>query len=185
MDIDPAIDRIIHHPDEIARRVDEIAQEIRRDYAGRDLTFIVLIKGAAVFASDLARKLPFRIEIEFISASSYGSDTVSSRDPSITDAIRSDLSGKHLLIIEDIVDTGHTIVNVIKFLKKKNPANIALCAFLDKPSRREVEVKIDYAGFSVPDVFVVGYGLDFAQQFRNLPYIGVVKDEFIKRMSGS
>jgi len=181
--MDPAIEKVLYESEEIDARVTELAREIRSDFAGKKPTFIVMIKGATVFASDLARKIPLRIEIEFISSSSYGSSTKPGDERKVLDLIRTDLTGRNLLIVEDIVDTGWTVKGIIEILKKKNPSDIAVCAFLDKPSRREVEIDIDYVGYEVPDHFVVGYGLDFNEEFRNLPYIGVVKDEYIKQVT--
>ena len=160
---------------EIRARVKEIAYDITRDFEGRHITLLGTLKGAVFFLTDLARELPFDIEIDFIRASSYGNQTESSGTVAIDHAPAVKIEGKNIIVIEDIVDTGHTAVRLREYLLKQNAAEVRLCSLLDKPERRvEQGLKIDYLGFEIPDKFVVGYGLDYAQRYRNLPYVGIL-----------
>ena len=163
--------------DVLARRVQEMGQQLSEDYADLDPMMVVVLKGSAVFASDLLRQMPIPLQIDYIGTSSYGDDTESSGHVRIVKDIDADLKGRHVLIIEDIVDTGLTLNYLLKTLTLRDPASLKICALLDKPSRRQAEVPVDYVGFSIEDHFVIGYGLDYASRYRQLPYIGVLKLE--------
>jgi hypoxanthine phosphoribosyltransferase len=153
-----------------------LAAEISRDYQDKNLLLIGILKGSFVFMADLVRKLDFPLEVDFIRLSSYGSSTRTSGSVKVVQGLRSAFRGRHLLVVEDIVDTGITVAFLIDYLKKKGPASVKLCALLDKPSRRRVTVTIDYLGTTVPDKFLVGYGLDFDEKYRNLPDICVLEE---------
>jgi len=157
--------------EQIDKRITELTDEIRRDYKDKKPMFLSILKGSVIFLSDIIRKLDMAVEIDFIKLSSYGTDTVSSGEVKLFQDVTLPVEGKDILIIEDIVDTGLTISFLIDHLKSKNPASVKLCTLLDKPSRRKVEVYIDYTGFTVPDRFVVGYGIDYNEQYRQLPDI--------------
>ena len=159
----------------IAARVESMAEEISDRFADTDkLVVIGLLRGSFMFIADLVRELDLPVEVDFMETSSYGNSTESSREVRILKDLRSDIGGRDILVVEDIVDTGHTLHHVSQLLKTREPNRMLVCALLDKPSRREVEVKADLVGFEIPDEFVVGYGIDFAQRNRNLPYIGSV-----------
>lgn len=159
----------------IAARVESLAGEIRSSYSDSDkLVVIGLLRGSFMFIADLVRELDMPVEVDFMETSSYGNSTESSREVRILKDLRSEIAGRDILVVEDIVDTGHTLHHVTQLLASRNPKRMLVCALLDKPSRREVEVKADLVGFEIPDEFVVGYGIDFAQRNRNLPYIGAV-----------
>ena len=160
----------------IAARVEELAREITAHYRGTDKLVVVgLLRGSFVFIADLVRELDLPVEVDFMEASSYGNATHSSREVKILKDLRGEIAGRDVLVVEDIVDTGFTLHHVIHLLKAREPRRLKVCALLDKPSRREVPVKADWTGFEIPDEFVVGYGIDFAQRNRNLPYIGKVR----------
>ena len=157
-------------------RVDALATEINEHFQGTEkLVVIGLLRGSFVFIADLARRLDLPVEIDFIEASSYGDSTTSSREVRILKDLRAPIEGLDVLVVEDIIDTGHTLSHVTKLLKARKPARMEICTLLDKPSRREVDVKAAFTGFEIPDEFVVGYGIDYAQRNRNLPYIGKVR----------
>ncbi|HET7410436.1 MAG TPA: hypoxanthine phosphoribosyltransferase [Paracoccaceae bacterium] len=161
---------------EIARRVDALASEINAFFAGTDKLVVVgLLRGSFIFIADLARRLTVPVEIDFIEASSYGNATTSSREVRILKDLRGEIEGRDVLVVEDIVDTGHTLSHVLAILGTRNPARLETCALLSKPSRREVTVPVRWIGFEIPDAFVVGYGIDYAQRNRNLPHIGAVR----------
>ncbi len=159
----------------IKRRVQSLGKEITRDYHGRSPLLIGVLRGAAVFLSDLIRHINLELEVDFIALSSYGSATETSGQVQLVKDLESSIDGAHVILVEDIVDTGLTLNYLVGNLKSRNPASLRVCALLSKPSRRKVDVNIDYLGFEVPDSFVVGYGLDYDQQFRNLPYIGILQ----------
>ena len=160
----------------IAARVEELAREISAFYAGTDkLVVIGLLRGSFIFIADLVRELDLPVEVDFLEVSSYGDDTRSSREVRILKDLRGKIEGRDVLVVEDIVDTGHTLARVLDILRTRHPAQLEVCALLDKPSRREVEVKATWTGFEIPDRFVVGYGIDYAQRNRNLPHIGAVR----------
>jgi hypoxanthine phosphoribosyltransferase len=160
----------------IAARIEELAQEIQRAYAGTNkLVVIGLLRGSFVFIADLVRELDLPVEVDFLEASSYGDSMESSREVRILKDLRGEIAGRDVLLVEDIVDTGFTLHHVINLLKTRKPKRLETIALLDKPSRREVDVKATWIGFAIPDEFVVGYGIDYAQRNRNLPYIGKVR----------
>lgn len=159
----------------VENRIKELAKQIEKDYAGEELYCVGLLKGSVVFLSDLVKEINSPVIIDFMSVSSYGSETVSSGDVKILKDTDLDLRGKHVLIVEDIIDTGLTLEHVIKYFKdSKGVKTLKTCTLLSKPERRKVNIDIDYVGFDVPDKFVIGYGLDYDQKYRNLPYIAVV-----------
>ena len=160
----------------ISARIEELAREIRTAFAGTDKLVVVgLLRGSFVFIADLVRELDMNVEVDFLEASSYGDSTESSREVRILKDLRGEIAGRDVLVVEDIVDTGHTLHHVTTLLKSREPARLKTIALLDKPSRREVDMKADWTGFEIPDEFVVGYGIDYAQRNRNLPYIGKVR----------
>jgi hypoxanthine phosphoribosyltransferase len=172
---DYVIDRMISAK-AIAARIEELARNIRDHYADTDKLVVVgLLRGSFVFIADLVRELDLPIEVDFLEASSYGDGMESSREVRILKDLRGAIEGRDVLVVEDIVDTGHTLHHVTALLKSREPRRLKSIALLDKPSRREVDLKADWTGFEIPDEFVVGYGIDFAQRNRNLPYIGKVR----------
>lgn len=164
--------------DAIAARVAELGAQITKDYAGRteDIVVIGVLKGSVIFLADLVRHIGLPVYLEFIGISSYGDATVSSGVVQITQDLSRPIAGKHVIVVEDIVDTGHTVHYLLENLATRRPESIRLVSLLHKPERSEREIQIDYLGFTIPNKFVVGYGLDIAQQFRNLPFIGYQGD---------
>lgn len=161
---------------DIRRRVSELAAQISHDYAGKeDVVLLAVLKGAFIFLADLARQFTVPHRVEFMALSSYGKGTVPSDQIRVEMDVRDNIEGSHVIVIEDIVDTGQTLRHLIDLLETRRPASVSICSLVRKPDRHEVEVEIDYLGFDIPDVFVVGYGLDYAEQYRTLPYIGVVE----------
>lgn len=158
----------------IAARVRELGSEITRDYQGRNLVVVCVLKGSFVFAADLARAIDLPIRLDFLGVRSYGQDTESSGVVQITQDLSHPIEHDDVLLVEDIVDTGLTVAHLVDLLRTRAPASIKVCALLHKPSRARIQVSVDYVGFTIDDRFVVGYGLDFAQRYRNLPYIGVL-----------
>jgi hypoxanthine phosphoribosyltransferase len=161
--------------EQIAARVRELGAQISRDYADRRLVLVSVLKGSFVFTADLARAIDTTVRIEFLGVRSYGEGTSTSGVVQITQDLSRPIEGDDLLIVEDIVDTGLTIAHLLELMRTRHPASIKVCALLHKPARTRVEVPIDYLGFTIEDRFVVGYGLDWAERYRNLPYIGVVE----------
>ena len=160
----------------IAARIEDLAREIRDEFSKTDQLVVVgLLRGSFVFIADLVRELDLPVEVDFLEASSYGDTMESSREVRILKDLRGKIEGRDVLLVEDIVDTGHTLAHVVQFLQTRKPRNLRTIALLDKPSRREVDFKADWTGFEIPDEFVVGYGIDYAQRNRNLPYIGKVR----------
>jgi hypoxanthine phosphoribosyltransferase len=160
----------------IAARIEELCDEIAEEYKDTDKLVVVgLLRGSFVFIADLVRELDLPIEVDFLEASSYGDTMESSREVRILKDLRGAIEGRDVLVVEDIVDTGHTLKHVTKLLKTRKPARLRTIALLDKPSRREADIRADWIGFEIPDEFVVGYGIDFAQRNRNLPFIGKVR----------
>ncbi len=161
---------------QISARVGELAEEIEAHFAGTGrLVLVGLLRGSFVFIADLARRLSLPVEVDFLEVSSYGNATESSREVRILKDLRGEIEGRDILVVEDIIDTGHTLRHVLDILATRHPARLEVCALLDKPSRREVPVKARWTGFEIPDKFVVGYGIDYAQRNRNLPHIGAVR----------
>lgn len=171
----PNIEKLLPE-DKIQARVRELGEEITRDYAGKNPLVVGVLKGAYVFISDLMRHIDLRIGIEFMAISSYGLEQRSSGEVKIIKDLDVAIEGRDIIIVEDIVDTGITLSYLIANLQQRGAATVKLAAFLDKPSRRQRPVAIDYCGFQIPDAFVVGYGLDFAERYRNLPYVGILKN---------
>jgi len=163
---------------QISVRVAELAAQINKDYAGKDILLVGTLKGAYIFLADLSRLLPTTTQIDFLKVSSYGDSTSPESEVKFDHYPTIELQGKHVILVEDIVDTGHTLAFLREYITAQNPASLRVCALLDKPSRREVKLDpIEYLGFPIPDKFVIGYGLDFAQNYRNLPFIGVYKPD--------
>ncbi len=157
------------------KRVSEIAAEINEKYKGETLLVVGVLKGSFMFMSDLLKKINLDTEVHFFKASSYGEGTESTGVVKISKDIDRDIEGENVLLVEDIIDSGYTMQKVLQLLKSRNPKNLELCSCLSKPDRRVCEVKIDYLGFEIPDEFVIGYGLDYAEKYRNLPYIGYIE----------
>ena len=168
--------KILISNDEIAKAVDRLACEIRRDYQDKQPLLIGVLKGSFVFIADLIRKIDLPLELDFIRLSSYGSACESSGTVKVIQGAKTPVKGRDVLVIEDIVDTGMTTYFLLNYLKRKRPASLKLCALTDKPSRRRVPVPIDYLGFTVPNEFIVGYGLDFNEKYRNLPHMYILED---------
>ena len=168
---------VLYTEEQIAKRVAELGAELTRDYAGKNPLVIGILKGASVFTTDLIRHIDTPMQLEFMVVSSYGSGTKTSGSVKIRKDADADMRDRHVIICEDIIDSGVTMSNLFPLFATRKPASLKLCALLSKPSRREVEIKIDYLGWEVPDEFLVGYGLDYAEHYRNLPCIGVLKPE--------
>jgi hypoxanthine phosphoribosyltransferase len=169
--------RILFSEEAIEQRVAELAQDISKEYSGKDVVAICILKGALVFFTDLVRRFSFPVTIDFIKASSYGSGTVSSRNLVISKDISTDIQGRHVLLIDTIIDTGETMACLYKRFLEQGPASLAIVGLLDKKPRRTAEVQIKYKGFEIADLFVVGYGMDYGEQYRNLPYIAVLDSD--------
>ena len=161
--------------EKILQKVEELARTISDDYAGKDLLVIGVLKGSFVFMADLVRNLSIPARLDFVKLASYGGETKSSGKVRIDLDLSGKVRGKDILVVEDIVDTGLTLSELRKILLSRQPASLKICALLDKPSRRKVAIKVDYVGFEIPDKFVVGYGIDWDEQFRDLPYVGVIE----------
>ena len=174
---DAHIGEILVQPDELTHRVRELAGEISTDYTGRDLLLIGVLKGAVFFLSDLMRHLEIDCEVDFMAVSSYGSSTDSSGIVRILKDLDAPIADRDVLIVEDIVDSGLTLSYLFRMLRARNPATLEVCALLTKPERREVDLPIRYVGFEIPNRFAIGYGLDHAERFRNLPYVAVLEGE--------
>ena len=175
--LEQAIQEVLFSEEQLDRRVREIAAQIEKDYEGKEIMLISVLRGSFVFMADLCRRIDLPCTLDFMSVSSYGSGTKSSGQVQITRDLSSDITGKHIIVVEDILDSGNTLSYLLKLLEQRNPASIRLCTLLNKPERRVKHVDVHYSGFDIPDAFVVGYGLDYAEQYRNLPYIGILKPE--------
>lgn len=172
------IKNVLVTEDQLKARVKELGAQISKDYAGKDLLLVSILKGSVVFMADLMRAIDIPCEIDFMVVSSYGgANTTSTGLVKIIKDLDADLSGKDVLIVEDILDTGVTLFNLVPMLKMRHPNSVKICTILDKPSRRKADIRADYTGIEVPDEFVVGYGLDYDEKYRNLPYVGVLKPE--------
>ncbi|HTF88928.1 MAG TPA: hypoxanthine phosphoribosyltransferase [Planctomycetota bacterium] len=179
------IERILISELEIRAGIDRVAAEVTRAYTGRDFTVVAVLKGSCVFASDLIRRIPVPLELAFLAASSYGSETTS-RDLRINFLpLDSEIAGKNLLLVDDILDTGRTLFRLKQEMLDRGAAEVRTCVLLDKPARRSVEFEADFRGFEVQDLFVVGYGLDFAGRYRNLPYVGALKTSAFERLQSA
>ena len=173
--------KVLLTEDEISARVDKLAADIRRDFADKHPLFIGVLRGSFIFMADLVRKVDIPCTLDFMATSSYGKSTTSSGTIKVTKDISADIEGRHVIIVEDILDSGLTMEFLVDMLKAKKPASITTCTLLDKPERRKANITADYFGFEVPDEFVVGYGLDFADNYRTLPYIGILKPEVYEK----
>ena len=167
--------RVLLNEEEVDRRIKEIAEQINKDYEGKAVHLICILKGGVFFTCELAKRLTIPVSLDFMSVSSYGSDTKSSGVVKIVKDLDESLKDKDVIVVEDIVDSGRTLSYLLEKLRDRGPASLRLCTLLDKPERRVIDVHVDYTGFNIPDEFVVGYGLDYDQRYRNLPYIGVVE----------
>lgn len=167
--------RVMIPEQEVDARIEELGKQISEEYAGKQVHLICILKGSVFFTCELAKRITVPVSLDFMSVSSYGDETVSSGRVKIAKDLDESLEGKDVIIIEDIIDSGNTLHYLMDVLAKRNPNSLKLCTLLDKPDRRVKDVKVDYVGFAIPDEFVVGYGLDYAQKYRNLPYIGVVE----------
>lgn len=167
--------RVLIPEEEVDKRIAELAKKISEDYAGTSVHLICVLKGSIFFTCELAKRITVPVTLDFMSCSSYGSDTKSSGVVKIVKDLDEAIEGKNVIVIEDIIDSGRTLSYLLEILEARKPQSMALCTLLDKPDRRVKEVKVDYTGFEIPDEFVVGYGLDYAQKYRNLPYVGVVE----------
>ncbi len=171
------IQEILLSEEEIEAKVKELGERISEDYQDRELVIVGVLRGAFLFLSDLIRHIKVPISVDFVAISSYGGYTESSGVVKIVKDLDESIEGRHILIVEDIVDTGLTLDYLLRIIRARKPASVKVCALLDKPTRRQVEVDIHYKGFEIPDKFVVGYGLDFNQRYRNLPFVGVLKPD--------
>jgi hypoxanthine phosphoribosyltransferase len=171
------VERVLLSEKQLAERIEEIGAKITADYAGKEILMIGVLRGAVLFMADLARAIKIPVAIDFMAVSSYGAGTSSSGVVRILKDLDEDVEGKHVLVVEDIIDSGLTLNYLIDNLKSRKPASIKICTLLNKPERRKVNVDISYNGFTIPDHFVIGYGLDYAEKYRNLPFIGILKPE--------
>ena len=161
--------------EDVDKRIQEIGAQISKDYAGKQVHLVCVLKGGVFFLCELAKRITIPVSLDFMSVSSYGSETKSSGVVRIVKDLDEPLKDKEVIVVEDIVDSGRTLSYLLEMLKDRGPKSVKLCTLLDKPDRRVVDINVDYTGFAIPDEFVVGYGLDYAQKYRNLPYIGVVE----------
>ncbi len=162
---------------ELEGKVRELGKQITNDYQGEEVTLVGLLRGSVVFLADLCREIDLEVKIDFMNVSSYGNSMESSRDVKILKDLDDSIKGKNVIIVEDIIDTGYTLNLVISMLKERQPKSLKIATLLDKPARREINMDIDYVGFVIPDAFIVGYGIDYSQKYRNLNYIGIVEGE--------
>lgn len=177
MNIDKKVWEVLFSEEDISNRISELGKQISNDYKDKNLYIISLLRGSFVFTADLVRKIDIPVKIDFITTSSYGHDTQTTGTVKIVNDIKEDLTGYYVLIADDITDSGLTMKHVIEHLKTKNPSNIKSCVLLDKPERRQLEFVPDYVGFTIPDKFVVGYGLNYGDYYRNIPYVFAVTDK--------
>ncbi|HTD68520.1 MAG TPA: hypoxanthine phosphoribosyltransferase [Candidatus Limnocylindria bacterium] len=173
---DGEIERVLITEEQIARRVRQLTRELQRDFAGRDLVIVSLLSGTVMFLADLVRHLSLPLRLDFMGVSSYGAGTESG-ELVFTKQLRLDVRGRDVLIVDDILDTGRTLKRVVAVLRKNKPRRVKICVLLEKKARRVEKVRADYVGFQIPDLFVVGYGLDYAECYRNLPFVGVLRPE--------
>jgi len=169
------VEEVLIGHEEIRARVGDLGRQVGADYAARDPVLVSVLKGSFIFLADLVRELDFPLSIDVMEVSSYGTSTESSGQVRILKDLSGSIEGRHVLVVEDIIDTGLTLNYLLRYLEDRRPASVKVCCLLDKPARRVVEIPIDYRGFTIPDRFVVGYGLDFGERYRNLPYIGVLR----------
>lgn len=176
----PDVKEILLTEEQIATRVAELGQQLTKDYEGRPLVLVSVLTGAITFTADLMRKIQGDVLLDTLIASSYGSGTVSKGQVNIKKDLSQDIAGKHVLLVDDVCDTGRTMAVLCEILKERGAASVKTCVMLDKPSRREVDFVPDYIGYEIPDVFVIGYGLDYDSKYRQLPYIGQIRPECVK-----
>jgi hypoxanthine phosphoribosyltransferase len=174
-----AVGEVLIDEPALRRRIEELGEEISADYAGRDVLLVGVLKGAVFFMADLMRQLSLPCEIDFMAISSYGEGTDSSGVVRILKDLDSNITGRHVLVVEDIIDTGLTLSYLMRNLEAREPASLEICALLTKPERREIDVPVRYVGFEIPNRFVVGYGLDFDEKYRNLPYVAVLDEDLL------
>ena len=172
---DNDIQEVMFSEEKLKNRVQEIARQITADYQGKEIMLISVLRGSFVFMADLCRAIDLPCTLDFMAVSSYGKGTKSSGQVQITKDLSEDITDRHIIVVEDILDSGNTLSYLLKILENRHPASIRLCTLLDKPDRRVKPVQVHYSGFTIPDAFVVGYGLDYAEKYRNLPYIGILK----------
>ena len=172
---DNDIQEVLFSEEQLKNRVQEIARQITADYQGKEIMLISVLRGSFVFMADLCRAIDLPCTLDFMAVSSYGKGTKSSGQVQITKDLSEDITDRHIIVVEDILDSGNTLSYLLKILENRHPASIRLCTLLDKPDRRVKPVEVHYSGFTIPDAFVVGYGLDYAEHYRNLPYIGILK----------
>ena len=178
-EVEKGVSEILIDEDELQRRIAELGDEISADYHGRDLLLLGVLKGAVFFMSDLMRRLTIPCEIDFMAISSYGASTDSSGVVRILKDLDINIEGRHVLVVEDIIDSGLTLSYLMRMLESREPESLEICALLTKPERREIDVDVRYTGFEIPNRFVIGYGLDFAERYRNLPYVAVLDPDLI------
>lgn len=171
------VKEVLFSEKELAEKVKELGEKISKDYSGEDLTVVGILKGSNIFMGDLIRKIDIPLSIDFMVVSSYGQSTESSGVVRVLKDLEHSIEGKSILIVEDIIDTGLTLDYLKENLLRRKPKSLKICTLLDKPARRKVDLKIDYTGFEIPDEFIVGYGIDYAEKYRNLPYVAILKQE--------
>lgn len=171
------IQEVLLDEETLAKRIKEMGEQISKDYEGKEVIVIGILKGSVIFVADLVREVTVPVSFDFMAVSSYGNRTTTTGTVRILKDLDYDIEEKHVLIVEDIIDSGVTLSYLIEHLAGRKPASLKLCTLLNKPERRKVEVKVDYIGFTVPDAFLVGFGLDYAEKYRNLPFIGILKEE--------
>lgn len=173
----PDVKEILFSEEELNARVQELGAQITKDYADQsaELVLICILRGSYIFMADLSRAIQRPVQVDFMCVSSYGKSTSSSGQVQITKDLSEQIEGKHVIVVEDILDSGNTLYYLSEILRARKPASLKLCTLLDKPERRVKPIQADYRGFTIPDAFVVGYGLDYAEQYRNLPYVGILK----------
>ena len=172
---DNDIQEVLFSEEQLKNRVQEIARQITADYQGKEIMLISVLRGSFVFMADLCRAIDLPCTLDFMAVSSYGKGTKSSGQVQITKDLSEDITDRHIIVVEDILDSGNTLSYLLQLLQARSPASVRLCTLLDKPDRRVKPVQVHYSGFTIPDAFVVGYGLDYAEKYRNLPYIGILK----------
>jgi len=173
--IDPDVEEVLLSGEQVQARVAELGAQLAADYAGRDPVLVSVLKGSIIFLADLVRAMPIPLSIDLMEVSSYGASTESSGQVRILKDLSTSIAGRDVIVVEDIIDTGLTLNYLLRYLHDRGPSSIRICCLLDKPARRLAEIEIDYRGFTIPDRFVIGYGLDYGERYRNLPYIGVLR----------
>ncbi len=175
------VETILFNEEELTKRVHELGEEISKDYAGEEVMLVGILKGASIFLSDLVRQITIPAYIDYMVVSSYGNSAETSGVVRIMKDLEENIEGKNIIIVEDIIDTGLTLAYLKQNLLSRNPKSLKICTLLDKPARREKEIMVDYKGFEVPDEFIIGYGIDYAEKYRNLPFVGLLKREIYEK----